>query len=91
MLPTLALALLAYNALVALVYGYDKWQATRGGWRVPEARLLGLAALGALALGAWAGMQLVRHKTRKPRFRYGVPVMLLVQIALAGWVLVTFR
>ena len=41
--------------------------------------LLGLAAVGGAA-GAYLGMLLFRHKTRKQLFRYGVPVIFIVQL-----------
>ena len=72
--------LLAVNVLTFIVYGVDKWKARRGRWRVPEASLLGLAALGG-SVGAWLAMQLFRHKTQKKKFRYGVPVLFVLQVA----------
>ena len=48
--------LLAINVLTFAVYGVDKWKARRGRWRVPEATLMGLAALGG-SVGAWLAMQ----------------------------------
>ena len=72
--------LLAVNVLTFIVYGVDKWKAQRGRWRVPEASLLGLAALGG-SVGAWLAMQLFRHKTQKKKFRYGVPVLFVLQVA----------
>ena len=72
--------LLAVNVLTFIVYGVDKWKARRGHWRVPEASLLGLAALGG-SVGAWLAMQLLRHKTQKKKFRYGVPVLFVLQVA----------
>lgn len=72
--------LLAINVLAFAVYGVDKWKARQGRWRVPEATLLGLAALGGSA-GAWVAMQLFRHKTKKNKFRYGVPIMFVLQLA----------
>ena len=71
---------LAINVLTFAVYGVDKWKARQGRWRVPEATLLGLAALGGSA-GAWVAMQLCRHKTKKNKFRYGVPIMFVLQLA----------
>ena len=71
---------LAINVLTFAVYGVDKWKARQGRWRVPEATLLGLAALGGSA-GAWVAMQLFRHKTKKNKFRYGVPIMFVLQLA----------
>ena len=71
--------LLAVNVLTFIVYGVDKWKARRGHWRVPEASLLGLAALGG-SVGAWLAMQLLRHKTQKKKFRYGVPALFVLQV-----------
>ena len=72
--------LLAINVLTFAVYGVDKWKARQGRWRVPEATLLGLAAVGG-SVGAWLAMRLFRHKTQKKKFRYGVPVLFVLQVA----------
>lgn len=74
--------LAAANAAALAVYGADKRRARRGLWRVPEATLLLLAALGG-SVGALAGMYLFRHKTRKPKFFLGVPAILAAQLAAA--------
>lgn len=71
--------LLVVNVLAFVVYGVDKWKARRGRWRVPEATLLGLAALGG-SMGAWLAMQLFRHKAQKKWFRYGVPALFVLQV-----------
>lgn len=49
----LSAGLLLINAITFAVYGYDKFCAKRGAWRVPEIRLLGLAALGGSAGPFW--------------------------------------
>lgn len=72
--------LLAVNVLTFIVYGVDKWKARSGRWRVPEATLMGLAALGG-SVGAWLAMQLFRHKTQKKKFRHGVPALFVLQVA----------
>lgn len=64
----LLLGLFALNALVFLLYGWDKLCAVRGARRVPERWLLLPAAAGGCA-GAWLGCEVFRHKTRKPSFR----------------------
>ena len=51
-------------------------------FRSPEATLLLLAALGG-SIGALLAMRVFRHKTLHRKFRYGVPAILLVQIAAA--------
>lgn len=72
--------LLAVNVLTFIVYGVDKWKARSGRWRVPEATLIGLAALGG-SVGAWLAMQLFHHKTQKKRLHYGVPALFVLQVA----------
>ncbi len=76
--------LVIVNVLTFLLYGIDKWKAKRARWRIPEGVLLGLAAIGG-SVGAWLGMRVWHHKTQHKRFRYGVPVILLIQIALLVW------
>lgn len=77
----LLIILLVMNLVTFIVYGVDKAKARRGSWRIPESVLIGLAVfLG--SIGALAGMFFFHHKTRKPKFMIGVPVILVVQIIL---------
>ncbi|MFK7990915.1 MAG: DUF1294 domain-containing protein [Sandaracinaceae bacterium] len=79
--------LAAYNLLVAGVFAFDKHRAKSAGRRVSERMLWRLTALGGAA-GAWFGMRVFRHKTKKPRFVWGVPLLLLLQlggVAAAGF------
>lgn len=78
--------LLVINVLTFFIYGIDKWKAKRKRWRIPEDTLLGLAAIGG-SLGAWIGMQVWHHKTLHLKFKYGVPVMLILHIALLAYLL----
>lgn len=73
--------LILINIIAFAVYGLDKYKAVHNKWRIPESQLLLLAALGGTA-GALLGMQFFHHKTRKPQFRYGVPLILAVQLSL---------
>lgn len=72
------------NVVAFFVYGIDKWKSQHDRWRVPESMLLGLAAIGG-SVGAWLGMKVWHHKTQHKKFKYGVPVMLLIQISLVVW------
>ena len=74
--------LLAVNLLTFVTYGVDKWKARHNRWRVREEALLLLDALGG-SIGALLAMRVFRHKTLHRKFRYGVPAILLVQIAAA--------
>ena len=73
--------LLVINILTFAVYGIDKWKARQGSWRISEATLLMLAVIGG-TIGALLGMQVWRHKTMHKKFKYGLPLILLAQIAL---------
>ncbi|MBO4654144.1 MAG: DUF1294 domain-containing protein [Bacteroidales bacterium] len=78
--------LMIINIITFFLYGVDKWKAQRSHWRIPESALLGMAAIGG-SVGAWLGMQVWRHKTQHSIFRYGVPIILMVQVALLVWIL----
>lgn len=80
MTPLLLFYLLTINAVGLLIMLADKEKAKKHLWRIPEATLLTVAALGG-SLGCLAGMRLFRHKTRKPKFYLGLPAILAVQLA----------
>ena len=80
----LAYYLLAINAVAFIVYGIDKYKAMKAKWRIPEATLLLLAVLGG-SIGAWMGMKVWHHKTMHKKFKYGIPAILLIQIALMAY------
>lgn len=73
--------LILINALAFLLMLADKHKARKKAWRIPEATLLTVAALGG-SLGATIGMHLFRHKTRKLKFSLGLPLMLIAHILL---------
>ena len=81
-------ALICYIVVINLVsfmmLGIDKYKARRGQWRISEATLLAVAAIGG-SIGAWMGMKVWHHKTLHSKFRYGVPIILLVHIALMAY------
>ena len=74
------------NLLLFFLMGRDKAAAKSGTRRTPETTLLALAVLGG-SDGGVLGMVFFRHKTRKPAFRIGLPLILIVQLLLAGWIL----
>ena len=85
------MVLLVWLAVINLaafaVYGIDKAKARRGAWRIPEKTLFLLPLLGG-SIGALLGMRVFHHKTKHWYFVWGVPAILLAQIALAVWLYV---
>ena len=73
--------LLVWNLLAFILMGIDKGRAIQGKWRVRERTLFLTAILGG-SLGALLGMKLFHHKTRTPWFRFGMPILLGIQIVL---------
>lgn len=81
------LYLLLINALGFLLMLADKAKARKNKWRIPEATLLAVALLGG-SIGTLIGMRTIRHKTRKPAFSIGVPVVIALQVLLGILLLV---
>ena len=77
----LLLFYLALSNLLSLsLFGIDKWKAKHTKWRISEKTLLLVAAIGG-SIGAWVGMRLWHHKTQHKKFKYGVPLIFIIQLA----------
>ena len=76
------LYLFLVNAAGLLFMLADKHRARKKQWRIPEATLMGIAAMGG-SIGALLGMYAFHHKTRHSKFYIGIPVLLVMQLCLA--------
>ncbi|GAB3803954.1 DUF1294 domain-containing protein [Virgibacillus kimchii] len=83
-LSMLLFYIIAVNVLVFIIMGVDKRKAVKRKYRVPERTFWMLAALGG-SLGVMFGMNFHRHKTRHTSFKIGMPIMLVLNIVLAGY------
>ena len=90
MLTYLLYYLAFINLLLFVLMGVDKAKAKRGSRRVPEATLFFLAVVGG-SLGGMLGMAAFRHKTLHRSFRVGFPVILIAQLALAGYLFLKWK
>lgn len=72
----------AINLIAVIITCYDKHCAIKKKWRVKESTLLIISALGG-SVGMYITMQTIRHKTKHPKFMVGIPVIIIVQIAIA--------
>ena len=78
------------NLAAFIMYAVDKAKAKRGAWRIPEARLIGIAFLGG-SLGALLGMQIFRHKTQHVKFVLLVPLALTLHTLIIAAVIIISR
>ena len=78
--------LILVNAVAFLLMLIDKYKAKKNKWRISEATLMGIAAIGG-SLGAIGGMYTFRHKTKHLKFTLGVPAILILQIAAVLYLL----
>ena len=72
------------NVVTFFIFGIDKWKAQRSKWRISESTLIWLSVFGG-SVGALLGMKVWHHKTLHNKFRIGIPLILLAQIAFALW------
>ena len=77
----IGLYLICVNLLGLIYFFIDKQKAKRQSWRTPEATLFTIAIFGG-SIGCLLGMYLFHHKTRKPAFFIGMPVILAIQVLL---------
>ena len=82
--------LLIINLTAFIMYFSDKTRAIKHRWRIPEATLLSIAALGG-SLGAFAAMKVFRHKTKHPKFYITVPLLVIFHIAVIIYVFLKLR
>ena len=76
-----AVYLVIVNCVGFAAMGIDKGKAKRGAWRIPEKTLFLLSIIGG-SVGTWLGMYAFHHKTKHWYFVVGMPLILVVQIAL---------
>lgn len=73
--------LILINIISFITFGIDKYKAVHQKWRIRENTLFFLAIIGG-GLGAFLGMYVFHHKTKHPRFKYGIPFILIIWIIL---------
>lgn len=91
-LPFLTVQNVLIYVLIINLFGFlimfiDKKKAEHGAWRIPEKTLLITTMLGGW-IGTYSGMKLFHHKTQKPRFSIGIPVIAIVEIVAIIYILI---
>ena len=81
----LIVLLISVNVYGFCLMGEDKRRAKAHKWRISEAHLWSAAVLFGAA-GSFLGMQYFRHKTKHPAFQIGMPVLIILQLILLGYI-----
>ena len=84
-MKTIITYLLLINFTTFLLFFIDKRKAVKKKWRIRESVLLVFSALGG-SLGGFVAMELFRHKTKTPIFKFGMPIIIILQIAIAIYI-----
>ena len=82
MLESISIIIVIINIVTFIIYGIDKYKAKKGKWRIPENSLIGLAIIGG-SIGAYIGMRVWHHKTMHLKCKYGIPLMIVIQLVIA--------
>jgi len=77
--------LIIINLIAVIITIVDKYKAVNHKWRISEAALLSVSALGG-GVFMYITMLLIRHKTRKLKFMLGIPLIVLFELAVVFWV-----
>lgn len=77
----LIIYLIIINIIAFIIFGIDKYAAVKHKYRIKESTLFAISLIGG-AIGGIIGMQVFRHKTLKPIFKYGLPTVLVFQIII---------
>lgn len=86
--PIYLVWLIASGIVSFLIYGYDKFKAVRGGYRIPE-NLLHLLALSGGFVGCALGMAVFHHKIRKTKFKAIIALAFLIHGLIALYLLMS--
>ncbi len=77
--------LLLTNVVSFGLFAWDKQRARQGAWRIKEQTLFLWAIIGG-SLGGWLGMRVFRHKTRHLKFKWGFPLIVVIQGCLIYYI-----
>jgi uncharacterized membrane protein YsdA (DUF1294 family) len=78
------LYLIVLNLVGFFIMSVDKKRAIKNQWRISEKALIGISIIGG-SIGMLAGMNTFRHKTKHKKFTIGIPIILVIQVAILAY------
>ncbi|MEA4848303.1 MAG: DUF1294 domain-containing protein [Clostridiaceae bacterium] len=85
-MKALLIYLIIVNIAAFAIMGTDKYKAQRNKWRVSETSIFILGLIGG-GTGIFLGMRFFRHKTKHLKFTLGIPVIVIINIIMLGYIL----
>ncbi|MGE5629755.1 MAG: DUF1294 domain-containing protein [Caulobacteraceae bacterium] len=85
----IAVYLAAVNILGFVIMGIDKSKSKRHKWRISESSIFVVGLLGG-GIGVLLGMSFFRHKTKHLKFMLGIPLVIILNIIIFGYVIYKF-
>ncbi len=73
--------LIFINIFTFITFGIDKYKSIKNKYRVKEKTLFILSIIGGF-VGAILAMKIFRHKTLKPSFKYGIPIICIIELII---------
>lgn len=86
----IVLYVVALNALGMYMIYSDKRKAGQKKWRTRERTFFLLALLGG-SIGILLGSKKYRHKTKHVSFKYGIPLIIILQLITVSFVVYSFQ
>lgn len=87
MFSIFVLYLIVLNLAGFFIMLVDKKRAIKNQWRISEKALIGISIIGG-SIGMLAGMSTFRHKTKHKKFTIGIPIILVIQVAILAYSLI---
>lgn len=85
-MKALQIYILLVNIVAFLIMGIDKHRAQRNKWRISESSIFAVGIIGG-GLGILLGMRFFHHKTKHLKFTLGIPVEVILNIVMFGYIL----
>lgn len=79
--------LIILNLVGFFIMSVDKKRAIKNQWRISEKALIGISIIGG-SIGMLTGMSTFRHKTKHKKFTIGIPIILVIQVAILAYSLI---
>lgn len=90
LLKAVVIYFIIINIIGYVIMGIDKRKSLKDKWRVKEKSLFTIAFIGG-ASGMLLGMRNFHHKTKKPMFKVGIPMLTILNMVVYIFIIYKIR